>query len=122
MSDELYHWGIRGMRWGRRNGPPYPLSESKHNAVVRTKSVKRYKRTDEMDDETLKKATARIKAENEYITLVNDRRSTEISRGKRFVNKFKDHFVDDMSATASKALTDFMDKKLREQLGLTKKS
>lgn len=25
-EDELYHHGIRGQKWGDRNGPPYPLS------------------------------------------------------------------------------------------------
>lgn len=25
-SDELYHHGIKGQRWGTKNGPPYPLS------------------------------------------------------------------------------------------------
>lgn len=35
-SDELYHHGIKGQRWGRRNGPPYPLSPQTHAAVVRS--------------------------------------------------------------------------------------
>lgn len=28
-SNELYHYGIPGQEWGKRNGPPYPLSEAK---------------------------------------------------------------------------------------------
>jgi len=29
---ELYHHGIFGMRWGKKNGPPYPLAPSAHSA------------------------------------------------------------------------------------------
>ena len=31
MDNVLYHHGIRGQRWGKRNGPPYPLKPSAHS-------------------------------------------------------------------------------------------
>lgn len=31
--NELCHHGVKGMHWGDRNGPPYPLSAGKHSAA-----------------------------------------------------------------------------------------
>lgn len=37
-SEYLAHHGIEGMRWGRRNGPPYPLNESQMTAKEKAKN------------------------------------------------------------------------------------
>lgn len=39
---ELYHHGIRGQKWGKQNGPPYPLT--KHSAAERKAALDKSKR------------------------------------------------------------------------------
>ena len=41
LNDELYHYGILGQKWGKRNGPPYPLKASDHSASEKKAGWKR---------------------------------------------------------------------------------
>lgn len=40
----LEHHGILGMKWGKQNGPPYPLSDAKHDRIVERAEKKQAKR------------------------------------------------------------------------------
>jgi len=52
--DYLAHHGILGMKWGKQNGPPYPLSDAKHDRVVQRAEKKRIRREKRAADKKAK--------------------------------------------------------------------
>lgn len=71
--NELYHHGIMGQRWGKRNGPPYPLAPSAHSSAE-----KRLRLVNEGALESWK---------NEQSTKANKRYDKKISRIEKKIAK-----------------------------------
>lgn len=74
----LQHHGINGMRWGKRNGPPYPLSD-KQVTKMKKQSIRQKAKT--LSDDELNKQINRLRKEQEYIKLT----SSDITAGNEFI-------------------------------------
>lgn len=59
----LSHHGIRGMKWGKRNGPPYPLDPSDHSAAEKKANNGRYSQGVKQDRSGKKSMTDEERAE-----------------------------------------------------------
>lgn len=65
--NELYHHGIKGQSWGKRNGPPYPLDAEDHNVKERSQGTKGW--TKEAKDEENKKKFQLSDKQKKYLKI-----------------------------------------------------
>lgn len=84
-QDYLKHYGILGMKWGQRNGPPYPLSSRQMNSSERKFNPQR--RASDMSDEELDTTLKRLRKEDEYNRLINNNYGNKESDVKKMVKK-----------------------------------
>ena len=79
MENNLYHYGIKGMRWGVRR--------TEAQLKVGRKQSKRTADIDDpvkkMSDEELRRRVNRLQMEQQYSKLSG----TDVSKGKKFVDK-----------------------------------
>lgn len=68
----LQHEGVKGMRWGIQNGPPYPLSDSTRRRMVRAQRRRDYANRELMSDEELRNRINRLQMERQYRELNNE--------------------------------------------------
>lgn len=103
-TGELFHWGVKGMKWGVRryqnkDGSLTSAGKKRQKQLTADEKERASRKNDlknrrTMSDADLKKKIERLKMEKEFKSLTNE----DIRPGKTFVN-------DVMSSAGKKALT-----------------
>jgi hypothetical protein len=142
FSDELYHYGRKGMKWyqniftagknlRRKHKQKKALEKARQAKVAKkqeeeakqkavktgdVKEILKYK--DKMTTEELRDASARVRAMQDLASLT-PKQEKQVSKGKSFVGKMmKDVFIPAASESAKGLIKDYLNKKGKEMLGL----
>lgn len=122
-QNELYHYGVTGMRWGvrryqNRDGTLTKAGkkraaklETQYTALTgkslhktsSSSSKQRRKTVSEMSDEELRKAVNRLQMEKQYKQLVSE--TAVQARGDAFINKSKNVLSKSLENAISQAIT-----------------
>ena len=119
-NGELYHWGIKGMKWGQRryqnkDGSLTPEGKKRYDDSdgEQVKPAKK-KSAKDMTDEELSRAIARARAEDEYNRLRPDKTDKKPS----FVKNFMEGAVKPaLINSGRKAIEDSLNKAVKNLLG-----
>ena len=141
MENELYHHGIKGQRWGIRryqnkDGSLTPAGkkrvselESEYSRLTGKKtdglsnnthgssSSSKTKNISEMSNEEIQDRIDRIRLENTLKSLTPE----HVSTGQKFVNGLKDAAISIAKDKGTRIAGDYVDKKIRDKLGLNTK-
>lgn len=81
-DDYLMHHGIKGMSWGDRNGPPYPLSSKQKSSAEKKAKLNSYKnrqtnRASKVYDRSIKRKEKKVDKINEKLNKATAKGNTK---------------------------------------------
>lgn len=117
-NNELYHYGVLGMRWGiRRSRSTSSGKSSKKRKSTNQKTVQKSKpkpkTVKDLSNDELKAKITRLELEKRY----RDLNPPTVSRGRKFVDKV---LAPAATEASKRLLSDFITKQGSKALGLTK--
>lgn len=95
LEDVVIHFGILGMHWGQRNGPPYPLGSGDHSASEKKAGWRKSlsgggnARATKRRSKALKKAR-KTRAKNIKMRTLEKKKQAQIQKSKEEIIKSKD--------------------------------
>lgn len=91
IDDFLEHWGVRGMKWGRRKSTSSTSSKSSttehESADSKTAKSLKSKKVKSMSNDDLQKLTKRMQLEQQYKQLSAQQKASNESKGRKFAKE-----------------------------------
>lgn len=111
IDGTLEHFGIRGMKWGRRKSRTASNAEDTRSDDHKKKIVLKRKKLSDLSNEELKTLNTRLQLERQYKDLTKQ----DLSPGKQFV---RDLFTNSAKQTANNYVSKNMTKNFDELMNL----